>query len=1007
MKCPVCKKNIPNEALKCPYCKTRTGLLCSHCKTVNSVSAVVCKNCNQELLKICSHCNSVNFPIAKKCRKCGSPFENSFNIEKKRIDLNKKSNNKTKTNDNLLNIKFIPSLLTTSQAFSLLTENLASKDKKIYSITGEKGIGKTTLLRQVKQKLQDHNFEWCVGSCSPITQLSPGGVIKNMLLNLFKLPDFYLNQEELKKDAMQFFSAEFRFLNATEISDLLNFLYNYKDGNYEDIIINKKKMFGILNKVFDAFCNTGRFIFVVDNFDYIDGFSIEFLSNFIRRENNWKNLKFIAIYNEHKPISGYFATDKDLKAYIDIHLAPVPISEFEHRMNFTGDSGTYVSKREQDIIFERCHGNSAFVEQAISYCFDCQIADKAFIMPRNFNDLIIERLNTLKKINSEAHKILCSGAILGERLNLALIREIFGYKENSFNEIILYLEKAKFIRKYNESYYEFNNLYLWETILKNIQKEKDFEDTNVKIGKSISIFELNTNPIMATIAQNLKENRMAFDVWTKMTRLASYIGDINLYVISQRQCLALLNEFNENETVNIRYNISERLGKLLAEYDPEEAMEFLPDAIANAKNKSDEAKEIELLGYLASCCKKIGNYYGDIECVDSVLKKMTPAQELEGALVKSAKIHSLLRLGNCGEVVNLIDNDISPILTSHISNPRLSKSIPLGFLYDTWLRVYAALATALAMQGNDRAFEILTFAFDTIDKHRITDMELICRLKLALAYANTMKGNFITSQEVLSDVANRLGVVYGDNDDVDEIKAQLTNCYDLIEAMNAFLLKNYDGLQQNLFEYVMFANNTGDDFCKNIFKVMLGKLFCDSKQAKHAIEIYDEQVTYFANKKYALGALLSWYFIAEATVITESPKEAVDIASKALEIAQNPRINNTFFIVILKMIIARAEIELSDYETAKINLESAMLLAKKYNMNDLLSKIYYMYANYYFEIGSVQSQKQLEYLRGSQTMYEKALKLIVKYTKNTHLKDKINVKKEALMDYCNHHSIPI
>ena len=126
---------------------------------------------------------------------------------------------------------------------------------------------------------------------------------------------------------------------------------------------------------------------------------------------------------------------------------------------------------------------------------------------------------------------------------------------------------------------------------------------------------------MAMIAHNLKENRMAFDIWTKTTRLASYIGDINLYVISQKQCLALLNEFNENETLNIRFNISERLGKLLTEYDPEEAMEYLPDAIANAKSNNNEAKEIELLSYLAQCCKKTGNYFGEVECADNVLKK--------------------------------------------------------------------------------------------------------------------------------------------------------------------------------------------------------------------------------------------------------------------------------------------------------------------------------------------------------------------------------------------------
>lgn len=1003
MKCPVCKRNIPNEALKCPYCKTRTGLLCSHCKTVNPVNALVCQKCGAELLKICPHCNSVNFPIATKCRKCGSPLTNRPKIQKEKAQKTK--NNK---NEHLLHLKFIPQLCTHTQAQKILTDGLRSKDKKIFSITGEKGLGKTTLLRQVIQTLNGENIEWCIGRCTPLTQFSPGGVIQDMLLNLFKLPGYYLNTEELKKDAMQFFTNEFRFLNATEISNFLNFLYNFNDGNYEDIIINKRKTYDILNRIFDAFCNTGRFVFVIDNFDFIDGFSVEFLTNFIKRPNNWKNLRFIVMYNEHKPVSGFFGIEnKDIKAYTDIHLAPVTISELEHWMKFTGDSGTYVSKREQEIIFERCQGNPAFVEQSISYCFDCQITDKAFIMPRTFQDLISERLKTLKKVNYEAFKVLCGSAVLGDKLNITLLRSIFGYEPKDFDNIITYLAKSNFIRRYNDIYYEFNNLSLWETIFKNIKQEKEFEELNVKIGRAISVFSLNTNPVMAMIAHNLKENRMAFDIWTKITRLAAYVGDINLYVISQRQCLALLNEFNENETVNIRYNISERLGKLLAEYDPEEAIEFLPDAIANAKTNNDEAKEIELLGYLASCCGKTGNYYGAIECADNVLKKIPETKTLEIAMVKAAKIYPLLYIGNCGEVVNLIDNDILPVFSTYISKPRLNKTVPHGFLYDTWLRVYASLAVALAMQGNDRAFEVLTYAFDVMDKHRITDVNLTCRLKLALAYANTMKGNFLTSKEVLSDVANRLGVAYSGDDSLDEAKAQLTNCFDIIEIMNSFLLKDYDGLQENLTEYVMFANNTGDEFSKNIFKAMLGKLFCDSKQAKHAIEIYNEQVTYFANKKYALGALLCWYLIAEATIIAETPKKAIDIAMQALEIAQNPRINNLFFIVLLRMVIAKAEIEISDYETAKINLESALLLAKKYNMNDLISKIYYIYANYYFELGSVQSQKQLEYLRGASSMYEKALKIIVKTTKNTVLKDKIAVRKENLMDYCNKNSLPL
>ncbi len=991
MKCPICKKNIPDSSLKCPYCKTRTGLLCNHCNTVNPIGTMVCKKCAAELLKICSRCHSINFPIAKKCRKCGSPFGDSPQLTPQ-----------PQTKEEKNHLEFVPTLHNRSQALEILTEGLKNKDQKIFSITGEKGIGKTTLLKSVIKNLDNSNLEWCIGKCTQLTQLTPGGVIQDMLLNLFKLPNYYVNNDELKKDAQDFFNNEFRFLSPSEITDFLNFLYNSKDGNYEDIIINKKKTYDILIKIFDAFCRTGRFIFVVDNFDFIDGFSIEFLTNFINRNNNWKNLKFIAIYKDHKPVSSYFGVDKkELKAYCDIHLAPVSREELEQNIKLTGEAGTYVSDREKEIILQKSKGNPAFVEQAVSYCFDCQISDKAFLMPNKFSDLIKERLSTLKNFNKEAHKMLCGAAILGDRLNLALLKQIFGYKNQEFNDIMSYLVKSNFVRPYNEVFYEFNNLLLWETILTNIQTDSTFEDLNVKVGKAISVFNLNTNATMAMIAHNLKQNRMAFDIWTKTTRLASYIGDINLYVISQKQCLALLNEFNENETVAIRYNISERLGKLLTEYDPEEAIDYLPDAISNAKSQNNEAKEIELLGYLALCCKKIGNYFGDVECIDNVLKKLTPAQELEGAMIKASKLPSLLTIGNCGEVVNLIDNEIMPVINSNMSHPRLNKIIPMGFLYDTWLRVYLSLGIALALQGNDRSFEILALLFEIIEKHKITDEDLICKAKLTLAYANTMKGNFQTSQEILSDIGNRFNSEFLDISSLNKNGIEIINNCNLLNIINKFLKHEFDGIQELLFDATITAGDTGCEFLKNIFKTLLGKTFYESQQAKRAVNIYNDQVTYFANKKLAFGALLSWYLIAEATMITESTKNAIDIASQALEIAQNPRINNTFFIVLLKILLGKAYMEISDYESAKINLESGLALAKKYNMNDLCSKIYLLYGKYYQDLGSLQSQNQNEYLKGAAKMYEKAMEIVLQTTKNTYLREKIDRNKNLLTEYCS------
>ena len=43
---------------------------------------------------------------------------------------------------------------------------------------------------------------------------------------------------------------------------------------------------------------------------------------------------------------------------------------------------------------------------------------------------------------------------------------------------------------------------------------------------------------------------------------------------------------------------------------------------------------------LESCCRKTGHYFGEVECVDAVLEKMKPEQNLEIALVKSTKLNA-------------------------------------------------------------------------------------------------------------------------------------------------------------------------------------------------------------------------------------------------------------------------------------------------------------------------------------------------------------------------------
>lgn len=988
MKCPICKKTIPDDALKCPYCKTRTGLVCKNCNTVNTIFDLVCKNCGQEILKICPQCKSVNFPNAINCRKCKFAFPPKEEPKKSQANL----------------FEFASQNLVAQQsAKNILVKSILSDEKKVFSLSGTKGTGKTLVLSHVIQELKEKHFVWFYGNCTPITQLTPGGLLQDIILNLFNLPNFCINNNKFRKDASKYFQNEFPYLNQDEVNDLLNFLYPTRNGTFETILANKTKHFELLNKIFDKIIQYSRFVFVVNNFECIDGFSYEFLNNFIKKDYIYTDLKIILVYNEHKPAKGFFhfPENKADGIFTDVYLAPLDAKQMfmfaeqkEGEENFPKmDDAT---KRK---LFLQSNGSPAYLEQTLQLFLEStKTHNNSFVIPQTFTDVVTRRLSVLKDKNLKAYVTLIGCAVLGDKINLNLIKQIFEYRDEDFSDVIAYLQQMNYIEPMNDIYYRFKSLYLWETILKTVKNDDKFEEINKQIFSSLTVFTMNSTAILGIIAQHLRHPKLALDIWTKNTRIASYIGDTNLYAISQKQCLALINELDDTETLKTRYNICERLGKLLADFNPKEAMDYLPDAISNAQSIGDTPREIELLGYMASCCRKTGNYFGEVECVDAVLEKMKPEQNLELALVKSTKLNALLNIGNCGQIINLVDNEIMPAFDEFLSKNEPHPSVPMDLIFETWVKTYLVLANALIIQGNNRSFEILTILFDIIERNHLPDESLMCKCRLALAFANTMKGDIPESEKMLEDIHKTYQSKTMDNECVTK--------WNFINIINNIFRKRYNGLQEDLFQIVTFANNNGDNFTKNMLKSMLGIIFRNNDQTSQAMDIYNDQIAYFSKEKMALGALLTWYLISEATLVTEGPHQALDIASQALNVAQNPKINNHFFAILLQMVMAKATLAVSDFESTKIHLENAIITARQYGLNDLLSRLYLAYGKYFQELGLITSQRQKDYLTGAAKMYEKASE-IVKTTRNNCVHLDIQKAKAVLKTFCQLNKISI
>ena len=975
MLCPKCKKEIDNKSIKCEHCGARVASVCKYCGAINPIRATECSNCHSVLLKICTECGSANLPEAQFCRKCGLEFiqQPSQNVEKV----------------NTLNTEYKAEVYSQQKAKTCLSESIKDAESSIITLNGESGCGKNLILRYVTNELKNAKLIWLYGTCTQITQLSPFGYFQDLFLNFFNVNNFCPDTLQLKKNSIRFFRQDFPSLSNSEIVDLLNLLYPENIDKYENIYHNKAKMFIMMKKVILTIIEKVKSVFVIDNFEYIDGMSYDFLKELLKDEYVLQRCKFIIISKDARPGMGRITSPILFENnYKDINI--VNFTENQIAAMITQYRDVSVTKEFIQQAAKVSGGNPAIAEQMVMLYKDVQRNGLKHLNYTTIESIIEARLNILKSEDYSAYRALVAMSVLGSKFYPAMLENFDNNSREDFERILDSLMSKGYITQLNNLSFEFKSFNVWKAIVAIVKNDDIFEEILNILYEIISIYKQSSIALLGYIVQKLNNNDQSFEVWTMLMKQSSYIGDIGLYIISQKQALRLIEHKASPYYQKIKKNIYTRVGKLLEPIDHVSAFDYLQKAVMMLDD-NEENEHIDLLGYLASTAMKMGNYWGAIECAESVLSKLTEDMELECALVKSRKVRPYVRLGNYGQAVNLIDNEVMPVIQKYLVKGKNQPSITANDLYDIWLEVYFDLAEALTFQGDNRMFEVIKLIFDIIEKNKVTEASVLCRVHLALALANTVKGDLKTSEKILDDLIKEYTL--------DSMDSFVVSRWNFIDILNKFIMHDYDSLMTELFNVVTYANNVNDNFTKNILKTLLAKILRDKNDTKRALEILDEQVAHFAKVKVATGVLLSWYLIAEMKFITKGSQFALDVASKALDIAQGPNVNNYFFIAMFNKLIGEIYIAKQDFESAKVYIEKSIFIATKFDLQDILVKDYLLYAKYYQELALPKSSLRATYIKQALKMYQMAKNVQIVST-HPHLMRKIKEELSVLTSFC-------
>ncbi|MCQ2743692.1 MAG: hypothetical protein MJ230_02705 [bacterium] len=608
----------------------------------------------------------------------------------------------------------------------------------------------------------------------------------------------------------------------------------------------------------------------------------------------------------------------------------------------------------------------------------------------NIDNVIEYRLKLLRKQNIKAYRLLIAFSVLGSSFYPAILSNFDNGTLDDLEHNVEYLVNQGFITKLNNLTYEFKTEEIWKKSIYYLKNDDMFEEILNTLYDIIRSYKQSSLALLSYISQKLGDNSQAFGIWTALMKYASYIGDIGLYIIVQKQALKLIENKNNEFYKNVKKNIYTRVGKLLEPIDSKASFEYLQNAILMLED-DEELEHIELLGYIASCSMKLGNYFGAIECAENVLNKLPPENTLERTLIKTRTIKPMLRLGNCGQLINSVENEILPDLEKLLLKGKDTALITIKDLFELWIEIYFDYAEALVLQGNNKAFEVIQSIYEIFEKNNKTEPALLCKTNILLALANTIKGDVMTSKNILDDILKEYSL--------DVMDSCIISKWNFIDILNKFFEKEYSKIQSELFNVVAYANNTNDSFTKNILKTLLAKIIKVNSQPQKALEILDEQVVYFAKEKISTGVLLCWYLIAETKLVTNGTQYALDIVNKALDICQSPNICNYYFTALFNKLLGEIFIAKQDFDSAKVYFEKTLLIAKQFDLQYIQVITYLQCAKLYQELALPKSNNRGEYIKQALRMFQSAKNVPI-VAIQTALQKEIKEELNILSSFC-------
>lgn len=290
-------------------------------------------------------------------------------------------------------------------------------------ILADAGVGKSRLLHEFSQSISSSSSSaiYLQGQCKPYGKISPYQPFIEIVTQYLGLPEQVTEDKreylKLKLDGIKEHLSSFE-----EFFSLLP-----KDERYNELSpeIRRRKTFEALWTLFQQSSVDRPLVLVLDDLQWMDETSLEFLNWLIMKETKPNRIMLILLSRpEFQP------PWKRLNSYISIQLSPLPIAQGHTLVQALFDAP--VSKNLQDFIIDRTEGNPFFIEELVYNLRETNSVffDSTYSFAPNFNKQNIPQTvhgvlaARIDRLDSQTKNILQVASVIGRELNVLVLEKV-------------------------------------------------------------------------------------------------------------------------------------------------------------------------------------------------------------------------------------------------------------------------------------------------------------------------------------------------------------------------------------------------------------------------------------------------------------------------------------------------------------------------------------------------------------------------------------------------------